>query len=59
LVTEAFQSFNKIVLHSDAVKLTVTVFILIINLSFQIFWPKWLNFFLSFQKHFGQQLSWI
>ena len=30
-------------------KLTVTVFV---SLYFQRFWPKWHNFFLSFQKHF-------
>ena len=29
---------------------TVTVFI---SQYFQTFWPKWLNFFRSFQKHFG------
>jgi len=31
-------------------KLAVTVFF---SLYFQTFWPKWLNFFRSFQNHFG------
>jgi len=31
-------------------KLTITVFF---SLYFQTFWPKWLNFFRSFQKRFG------
>jgi len=31
-------------------KLAITVFI---SLDFQTFWPKWLNFFRSFQKHSG------
>jgi len=31
-------------------KLAVTKFF---NLCFQTFWPKWLNFFRSFQNHFG------
>jgi len=33
-----------------AFKLTVAVFI---SIYFQTLWPKWLNFFRSFQKHFG------
>jgi len=32
------------------IKLAVTVFV---SQCFQPFWPKWLNFFRSFQKHFG------
>ena len=44
VITEVFQLFVSVVS-----KLTVAVFI---SLYFKIFWPKWLNFFQSFQKHF-------
>jgi len=45
LVTETFRSFVSV-----GFKLVVTVFI---SLYYQTFWPKWLNFFRSFQKHLG------
>jgi len=37
-------------LSHSCTKLAITV---LISLHFQTFWPKWLNFFLSFQKRFG------
>jgi len=48
---ETFWSLNHFgYLSHSYIKLTATVFF---SLYFQTFWPKWLNFFQSLQKHFG------
>jgi len=50
-VAEKFWSLRNLgICPPVALKLAVTAFI---SLYFQTFWPKWHNFFRSFQTHFG------
>jgi len=46
LVSEAFRSLNVTVVLKLAVAVSISQY-------FQTFWPKWLNFFRSFQRHIG------